>query len=466
MADKTINVDVVDRSVPIGKPVNIAVINVPNPARNVTVDASQLRYLINIPNYFITDSETGEVITGFNFYNYFPESGGGGGGGSITIDNFPTEGSENAVSSGGTYSFVNSSVSTNTANFIGTFSSIEDLEAYSGEVTNNDYAFVIGVDANGNTKYDRYKYTDATDPASWEYEYTLNNSSFTAAEWATIQSGLTSADKTKIDSAAGKKVAGIEFTKSNGTKVTAGDGAEQFNNYGTDQETDPNVNIPSGQSSHAEGRGTTASGTYSHAEGSGTTASGNYSHAEGSSNASGAFSHAEGYNTTASGNNSHAEGGSTTASGNNSHAEGGSTTASGDYSHAEGNGTKASSNYQHAEGKFNVEDSSNKYAHIIGNGTSNNSRSNAYCIDWYGKIYQPSDPNANVNGVYLSDKQDKLTFDSAPTQSSTNPVTSGGVYTAIDNVNSNINSILDPMSESEYEQLVTKTNPLYFIYED
>lgn len=195
MAD-TVNVNIVDRSVPIKNPVNIAVVNVPNPAMNVTVDADQLYYLINIPKYFITDASTGTPITGANYEDYFPS---GGGGGSITIDNFPTEGSENAVSSGGTYSFVNSSVSTNTANFIGTFSSVADLEAYSGEVTNNDYAFVIGTDADGNTKYDRYKYTDATDPASWEYEYTLNNSSFTAAEWATIQSGLTSSDKTKYD---------------------------------------------------------------------------------------------------------------------------------------------------------------------------------------------------------------------------------------------------------------------------
>ena len=201
MAD-TVNVNIVDRSVPIKNPVNIAVVNVPNPAMNVTVDGDQLYNLINIPKYFITDATTGTPITGANYGDYFPSGGGGGGGGgggSITIDNFPTEGSENAVSSGGTYSFVNSSVSTNTANFIGTFNSVEDLEAYSGTVTNNDYAFVIGTDANGNTKYDRYKYTDSTDPASCEYEYTLNNSSFTAAEWATIQSGLTSTDKTKID---------------------------------------------------------------------------------------------------------------------------------------------------------------------------------------------------------------------------------------------------------------------------
>ena len=46
--------------------------------------------------------------------------------------------------------FVNHSVATNTANFIGTFASVAELEAYSGTLTNNDYAFVIVTDAQGN----------------------------------------------------------------------------------------------------------------------------------------------------------------------------------------------------------------------------------------------------------------------------------------------------------------------------
>lgn len=87
--------------------------------------------------------------------------------------------------------FVNSSIATNTSYFIGTFNSLADLEAYSGVVTNNDYAFVQSTDAAGNTLYDRYKYTTATTPASWQFEYELNNSSFTAAQWAAINSGAT-----------------------------------------------------------------------------------------------------------------------------------------------------------------------------------------------------------------------------------------------------------------------------------
>ena len=87
--------------------------------------------------------------------------------------------------------FVNSSIATNTANFIGTFNSVADLEAYSGTVTNNDYAFVIVTDSLGNTSYDRYKWTVSTTPPSWVFEFTLNNSSFTSNQWAAINSGAT-----------------------------------------------------------------------------------------------------------------------------------------------------------------------------------------------------------------------------------------------------------------------------------
>ena len=108
--------------------------------------------------------------------------------------------------------------------------------------------------------------------------------------------------------------------------------------------------------------------------------------------ASGDRSHAEGDLTTASGDRSHAEGSSTTASGTYSHAEGDFTTASGVSSHAEGYGTKASGNYSHAEGKFNIEDTANKYAHIIGNGVNETKRHNCFMVGWDGAIYvQASD---------------------------------------------------------------------------
>ena len=103
------------------------------------------------------------------------------------------------------------------------------------------------------------------------------------------------------------------------------------------------------------------------------------------------YSFAEGDNTTASGDCSHAEGHHTTASGYSSHAEGKFTTASGDCSHAEGDNTTASGDHSHVEGKYNIEDTANKYAHIIGNGGALN-RHNCFMVGWDGAIYvQASD---------------------------------------------------------------------------
>lgn len=120
---------------------------------------------------------------------------------------------------------------------------------------------------------------------------------------------------------------------------------------------------------HAEGYQTQAKGKYSHAEGAGTHALADYSHTEGDS-------------TEALSWGAHAEGNSTSASGLASHAEGHHTEAPGSYSHAEGLYTKANGAYQHVQGKYNKTTGTN--ADIIGNGTADDARSNAYNMDWNG----------------------------------------------------------------------------------
>lgn len=144
--------------------------------------------------------------------------------------------------------------------------------------------------------------------------------------------------------------------------------------------------VAAGMAAHAEGVGTFATGDAAHAEGSWTEASGLYSHAEGSqTHASGWTSHAEGGYTIASERGSHAEGQETEASGLASHAEGQFTKAAGDYSHAEGEYTVASSYAQHAQGSCNIEDASQEYLHIVGNGTPGyQTPSNAHTLDWIG----------------------------------------------------------------------------------
>lgn len=102
--------------------------------------------------------------------------------------------------------FVNSSIATNTATFRGNYNLINDLsltiDATEQEIAlalsstiltadNNDYCFVqiptSDLTPTQIARIDRYKYNGTT----WEFEYSLNNSGFTASQWAAINSGAT-----------------------------------------------------------------------------------------------------------------------------------------------------------------------------------------------------------------------------------------------------------------------------------
>ena len=167
----------------------------------------------------------------------------------IQSDTISTQDNTKVPTNKAVASFVNSSVATNTANFVGTYKSLAELQAVQNP-TNNDYGFVSTVDSailttsqpadwttnytdyytysggvytpvtgssaptwQENTYYkadnfifSRYKYIASS--TTWSYEYELNNSSFTAAEWDTIQSGLSANDKEKLDSLATIKSVG------------------------------------------------------------------------------------------------------------------------------------------------------------------------------------------------------------------------------------------------------------------
>ena len=110
-----------------------------------------------------------------------------------------------------TEDFVNSSIATNTANFLGTFNTLEEIEALT-DVTNNDYAFWKTIDTLGSVVFKRYKYI--ADKQEWKFEYDLNNSSFTAEQWKAINSGITAELVAKIGD-----VSAIDDTKT--TKANA-----------------------------------------------------------------------------------------------------------------------------------------------------------------------------------------------------------------------------------------------------
>jgi len=142
---------------------------------------------------------------------------------------------------------------------------------------------------------------------------------------------------------------------------------------------------------HAEGLRTITEGKYSHVEGHFTYVTAFYAHAEGSASlAEGQASHVEGYATTASAtaDYSHAEGKFTITNGLGSHAEGESTITLGIGSHAEGLGTIASGSYQHASGKYNTHGDTGSLF-IVGNGTSDVNRSDAFKVASTGSIILP-----------------------------------------------------------------------------
>lgn len=234
----------------------------------------------------------------------------------------------------------------------------------------------------------------------------------------------------------------------------------------------------SGMISHAEGYDTTASGEYSHAEGYRAKASGNDSHAEGHvTTASGEASHAEGYNAIASGRHSHAQnygtiaansyqtalgkyneedtagdyaviigngtaddarsnaltvdwdgnvvaagsvtgGDGSAASGANSAAIGDGVTASGANSAAFGEGTAATGDNQMVLGNYNEDQTA---LFLIGNGTSDSDRSNAFRVqkngithfrtrDRSGTIGEdiPASSNSQLGGFSWYDKNGGL----------------------------------------------------------
>lgn len=109
--------------------------------------------------------------------------------------------------------FVNSSISTATATFQGSYNLVTDLSlsvsASQAQIAsalgtavsvadNNDYAFVqiptSDVTPTEIARVERYKYNGS----AWAYEFALNNSGFTAAQWAALNSGITSGLVSKL----------------------------------------------------------------------------------------------------------------------------------------------------------------------------------------------------------------------------------------------------------------------------
>ena len=135
--------------------------------------------------------------------------------------------------------FVNSSIATATATYRGTFNLVSDLQltvsateqqiatALASAIStadNNDYCYVQVPTANDKpteiARIDRYK----NNGTAWALEYTLNNSGYTSAQWAAINSGITGTLVTKLSDLYTKAALDQMFNaKANAANMTAGD---------------------------------------------------------------------------------------------------------------------------------------------------------------------------------------------------------------------------------------------------
>lgn len=106
-----------------------------------------------------------------------------------------------------------------------------------------------------------------------------------------------------------------------------------------------------------------------------------------------------GSNTKSGGQNAVANGYKTKAMGRNSVSNGESSESSGVNSYAGGLGTAALGENQYVIGKYNIKDTEEKYAIIIGRGTTDTNRKNAGTIDWSGNGWFAGDVK---NGVGVS----------------------------------------------------------------
>lgn len=98
------------------------------------------------------------------------------------------------------------------ADFKGTVETTAALKALTGD--KNDWAVYKHNDANNNVIYSRYRYDASYNDNTtghWRFELDVNSSSFTAAQWAAINSGVTSSKVGGYDSHIGNDVIHVTY---------------------------------------------------------------------------------------------------------------------------------------------------------------------------------------------------------------------------------------------------------------
>ncbi|MEE1013703.1 MAG: hypothetical protein U0L92_05270, partial [Clostridia bacterium] len=146
--------------------------------------------------------------------------------------------------------------------------------------------------------------------------------------------------------------------------------------------------------------------------------------------------------------------------------------ATGPRSHAQNYGTVAASPCQSARGRFNEKDDKGSYVDIVGNGTSDTERSNAYTLDWEG--------NGHFAGnVYVGEGKEKLAIANASLPGMTNyqgeiDIGSFGLYKEdassfqedVDFILERVASLTQDIDPTKTSMCVIRGNCTYYVIED
>lgn len=201
---------------------------------------------------------------------------------------------------------------------------------------------------------------------------------------------------------------------------------------------------------HVEGEFNRVLADNAHAEGRDNTVIGRYGHAENRGNIAGYAAHAQNINNKALGENS-------SASGNRTEANDTNTFTMGDH-------TKANSPNQTARGKYNIPDDKGQYADIVGNGTTDSQRSNAYTLDWNGNAEYAG--NVTSKGNVTANDMNLNTLTTALEVYGDVRLTKGVVSYPIEIVDITLNEGGDVIYNSEYSaeteyKPLSEISPLY-----
>lgn len=127
------------------------------------------------------------------------------------------------------------------------------------------------------------------------------------------------------------------------------------------------------------------------------------------------------------------------------------TEARGTHSFTTGQGTVAEGSYQIVEGKFNIKDTEDKYAHIVGNGKKDSERKNIQTLDWEGTAWVLNDLKIGGTDQDSSD----ISVKNLDLQVATNINDISELQTEVEQTKENLEQLKNDVHDAVFAQKIT-----------